>query len=89
MSSHRGRPDRTNNLEEMRLVSDLRIMHSKVDELHHIVQNLKRRHSHGDVHRFADARVLAENIERVDEIYIWFVRLKEQVERSRNARRQA
>lgn len=31
-------------IDEVRLVSDLRIMHAKVDELYLLVQNLKRRH---------------------------------------------
>lgn len=69
------------NLEEVRLVSDLRIMHSKVDELFHIVDNLKRRHSHQHIFQYADAVVLAEDIRRVDEIYMWFVKLKEETER--------
>jgi hypothetical protein len=69
------------NLEEVRLVSDLRIMHSKVDELHHVVDNLKRRHSHQDIFLYADAAVLAEDIRGVDEIYLWFVKLKEEAER--------
>jgi hypothetical protein len=71
------------NIDETRLVSDLRIMHSKVDELYHLVDALKRRHSHKDVYRYADGSLLAENINRVDEIYIWFVRLKEEAERQR------
>jgi hypothetical protein len=69
------------NIEEVRLVSDLRVMHSKVDELHHVVENLKRRHSHQDIFQYADAAVLAEDIRRVDEIYLWFVKLKEEAER--------
>ena len=79
-------PDRPLNLDEVRLISDLRIMHAKVDELHHIVHNLKRRHSHEDVYRHADASLLAENIRRVDEIYLWFVRLKEEAERKKLSR---
>ena len=65
-------------IDETRIVSDLRIMHAKVGELHQIVENLKRRHSHQDVFQYADAPVLAENIRRVDEIYLWFVKLKEE-----------
>ena len=76
-------PERPLNVDEVRLISDLRIMHAKVDELHHIVHNLKRRHSHEDVYRYADAPLLAENIRRVDEIYLWFVRLKEEAERQK------
>ena len=89
MSPSRNRPDRSTTLDDLRLVADLRIMHAKVDELHQIVQNLKRRHSSSQVHRFADHSVLAENITRVDEIYLWFIRLKEEAERLRNNRKQA
>jgi hypothetical protein len=64
------------DIEEIRLVSDLRIMHSKVDELYHIVSNLKRRHNESAILRDADQLVLSEDINRVDEIYLWFVKLK-------------
>lgn len=66
------------DLEEVRLVSDLRIMHSKVAELYQVVANLKRRHSGADIHRYADQPLLNEDIARVDDIYGWFVALKEQ-----------
>ena len=70
-------PERWLDVDEVRLVSDLRIMHSKVDELYQIVTNLKRRHSGSDIHKYADQPVLNEDIARVDEIYLWFVSLKE------------
>lgn len=71
-------PERWLDVDEVRLVSDLRIMHSKVDELYQIVTNLKRRHSGADIHKYADQPVLNEDIARVDELYLWFVALKEQ-----------
>lgn len=64
------------DINEVRMVSDLRVMHSKVDELFHIVANLKRRHSRSAIHKYADQQVLGEDIERVDEIYLWFLQLK-------------
>ena len=67
------------DVDEIRLISDLRIMHSKEDELHHIISNLKRRHNEVSIHKYADQPVLAEDIARVDEIYLWFLRLKESV----------
>jgi len=66
------------DVDEVRLVSDLRIMHSKVDELYQVVSNLKRRHSGADIHKYADQPVLNEDIARVDELYLWFISLKEQ-----------
>jgi hypothetical protein len=72
------------DVDEVRLVSDLRIMHAKVDELYQIVTNLKRRHSGADIHKYADQPVLNEDIARVDEIYLWFVTLKNE-ENSRKA----
>lgn len=63
-------------VEEIRMVSDLRVMHAKVDELFHLVNNLQRRHSKAEIHKYADQEVLAEDIQRVDEIYLWFVKLK-------------
>jgi hypothetical protein len=69
---------RSLDIEEVRIVSDLRIMHSKVDELHQIVSNLRRRHSQADIHKYADQPVLSEDIARVDELYLWFLSLKEE-----------
>jgi hypothetical protein len=69
------------SIEDVRLVSDLRVMHSKVDELYHVVGNLKRRHSDAAIHQFADTLVLSEDIERVDEIYLWFLQLKTERDR--------
>jgi len=69
------------DVEEVRLISDLRIMHAKVDELYHIVVNLKRRHPSDAIHTFADSRVLGEDIERVDELYLWFLSLRQERER--------
>ncbi len=78
-SDHTSQPVRSRwlDVDEVRLVSDLRIMHAKVDELYQIVANLKRRHSGSDIHKYADQPVLNEDIARVDEIYLWFVTLKD------------
>jgi len=65
-------------IEEVRLVADLRIMHARVDELYHVVFALRQRHEEADVIRYADAFALGEDIRKVDEIYLWFVKLKEQ-----------
>jgi hypothetical protein len=73
--------DRSLDLEEIRLVSDLRIMHSKVDELYQVVTKLRQRHSEADVYKYADDPVIFQNIERMDEIYLWFVKVKEERER--------
>jgi hypothetical protein len=39
--------DRWLTIEETRTVADLRIMHSKVDELYQVVSALKRHHDEG------------------------------------------
>lgn len=70
--------DRWLSIEEVRVVSDLRIMHAKVDELFQIVNALKRRHDEQAVVMYADQPVLTDDIQKVDEIYLWFVRLKEE-----------
>jgi hypothetical protein len=82
-SPHTGQPinGRWLDIDEVRLISDLRIMHSKVDELYQIVANLKRRHGGGDIRKYADQPVLNEDIARVDEIYLWFISLKEPSEK--------
>jgi len=70
-------------VEEIRLISDLRIMHAKVDELFQVVTTLKRRHDERAIHKYADHDVLGSNIAKVDEIYLWFVRLNELREAAR------
>jgi len=65
-------------IDEVRTVSDLRIMHSKVDELYQIVNALKQRYDEAETIKYADQPVLTEDIRKVDEIYVWFVRLKEE-----------
>ncbi len=76
--AHQGLHDRWLDVDEIRLIADLRVMHSKVDELYQIVTNLQRRHDDGAIHKYADQKVLSEDIDRVDEMYMWFLRLKEQ-----------
>jgi hypothetical protein len=65
-------------IEEVRLVSDLRIMHSKVDDIYQVVKALRERHGEAAIVRYADQPVLTEDIRKVDEIYLWFVKLKEE-----------
>ena len=65
------------DIEEVRLVSDLRIMHSKVDELFQVITSLKKRHHQRDIQRYADAIVLQKDIQLVDDIYLWFLSLKD------------
>jgi hypothetical protein len=73
--------ERAFDIEEIRLVSDLRIMHAKVDELYQLVHSLKRRHDEGDIVEYSDRQILADNIQHIDEIYLWYVRVKEETER--------
>lgn len=65
------------DVEETRLVSDLRIMHSKVNELYNVMENLKQRHDEADIVKYADYEALGEDIRKVDETYLWFVKVKE------------
>jgi hypothetical protein len=66
------------DIDEMRLIADLRIMHSKVHELFEVVSVLKRGQDENFIRQYADHVMLEKDIQRVDEIYLWFVRLKEQ-----------
>ncbi len=74
-------------VNEIRLVADLRIMHAKVDELYQITKLLQQRHPKNDVVTYSDKPVLTEDIRKVDEIYLWFVQLKEEAERVRRQAR--
>jgi hypothetical protein len=71
--------DRWLNIDEVRVVSDVRIMHAKVDEVFHLVESLKERHDEGAIVKYADSRVLTQDIQRIDATYLWFVRLKEEI----------
>jgi hypothetical protein len=66
------------DVEEVRLIADLRIMHSKVHELFEVVTVLKRGHEENRIRRYADRAMLDKDIQRMDEIYLWFVSLKEE-----------
>lgn len=66
------------DVEEVRLIADLRIMHAKVHELFEIVSVLKRGREENYIRRYADHAMLEKDIQRVDEIYLWFIRLKEE-----------
>ncbi len=62
-------------------------MHSKVDELFYIVSSLKRRHDETYIYKYADPPLLAEDITRVDQIYMWFIALKEERDKTDRRRR--
>jgi hypothetical protein len=66
------------DVKKVRLVADLRIMHAKVHELFEIVSVIKRGHEENAIRRYADQVMLEKDIQRVDDIYLWFVRLKEE-----------
>ncbi len=76
-------PANSLNIEEIRLIADLRIMHSKVNELHQLVKTLKQHHTEAAIHKYADKAVLMQDIDQVDEIYLWFVKLKEERDSNR------
>ena len=70
--------DRSLSIDEVRIVSDLRIMHAKVDELYNLVTALKTPHNEADIVKYADQPILTEDIQKVDSIYLWFVKVKEE-----------
>ena len=70
--------DRLPTIEEMRIISDLRIMHAKVAELSQLVHGLKERHNESDIVKYSDQPVLTKDIQMVDAIYLWFVKVKEE-----------
>ena len=78
MQSNRALEDRWLTIEEVRIVSDLRIMHAKVAELSQLVLALKERIDESDIVKYADQPLLTQDIHSVDEIYLWFVKLKEE-----------
>ena len=65
-------------VDQIRLISDLRILHSKVDELLTIMDRIRKRHDLEAVIEFSDRKALTDDIHAVDQIYMWFVKLDEQ-----------
>jgi hypothetical protein len=57
-------------IQEVRLVGDLRIMHSKVDEIYQVVKALRERHREDAIVRYADQPVLTDDIQKIDEVYL-------------------
>jgi hypothetical protein len=82
----RTQDNRSLSIEEVRIVSDLRIMHAKVAELSQLVAALKERHDEFDVVKYADQPILTKDIQMVDAIYLWFVRVKEEAIAQRRPR---
>ena len=66
------------DIEDVRLIADLRIMHSKVHELFEVISVLNRGREENFIRQYADHAMLEKDIQRVDEIYLWFLRLKEE-----------
>lgn len=66
------------DVEEVRLIADLRIMHAKVHELFEVVSVLKKGREENYIRKYADHVMLEKDIQRVDEIYLWFISLKEE-----------
>jgi hypothetical protein len=66
------------DIEDVRLIADLRIMHSKVHELFEVISVLKLGREENFIPQYADHAMLEKDIQRVDEIYLWFLRLKEE-----------
>lgn len=75
------------SVEEVRLVSDLRIMHAKVNEFYEIVQTLRSRYSESEILAYSDLPLLSQNIDHIDDIYLWFVKLREQRDRKNGTHR--
>lgn len=71
-------PPQTASIEDVRLIADLRIMHAKVFELYEIVSVIKHRHDEAAIRRCADQEMLDQDIQRADELYLWFLKLKEE-----------
>lgn len=72
-------------IEEIRLIADLRVMHAKVNELHHMITTLQERYDETEIVRYADQELLTREIEQVDQIYLWFLKLKEEQQRRKKA----
>ena len=53
-------------------------MHAKVYELFEVVSVIKKRHEENSIRRCSDHAMLDQDIKRMDDIYLWFVRLKEE-----------
>jgi hypothetical protein len=73
--------NRAPNVQEIRLIADLRFMHNRVLELIAFVDELKSRHDVGEIVKYADEPLLLLDIQRVDHAYQYYLDLKEELER--------
>jgi hypothetical protein len=64
-------------VEEVRLIADLRVMHAKVQELFFIIDGLRRRHSPEALALYFDEPVLVNDVRMVDDVYQWYLDLRE------------
>jgi hypothetical protein len=64
-------------VEEIRLIADLRVMHAKVEELFFIVDSMRRRHSGDALALYFDEPVLMNDVRLIDDVYQWYLDLRE------------
>jgi hypothetical protein len=64
-------------LEEIRLVADLRLLHSAANNLLGIIGQIKTRHSQAKVEELADPIALLVTVREVQEATDWLVGLKQ------------
>src|SRR5438270_11904109 len=72
-------------IEEVRLIADLRVMHAKINELFHMVTTLQERYDETEIVRYADQELLTRETEQMDQMYLWFVKLKQEQQRRKKA----
>ncbi|HEY0565809.1 MAG TPA: hypothetical protein VGC88_09505 [Terriglobales bacterium] len=75
--------NRSLNVEEIRLVGDLRYMHNRVLELIALVREIRERHPTTDVVRYADRPLLELDIQRVDEAYQYYLDIRQELDKQR------
>jgi hypothetical protein len=73
-------------IDEVRAVADLRIMHAKVAELFQICESLQERYDESEIIAYSDKKLLSEDINKVDTLYLWYVKLKEEAEHRQRRR---
>lgn len=67
------------SVAQVRLIADLRIMHSKTSELYSTINMIRRRHTEADVVSCGDQNALKDDIGKMEQCYGWFLKIKSEV----------
>ncbi len=57
--------------DDTKMIADIRVLHSKIQELHHGVDTLRKRYPDQDLIRYADIDQVEDDAEKLRQIHTW------------------